>query len=165
MIDFDKLVSSMLDQGISAEDAAKQFTDALNKASNAKEERNQDKVCMQAMVRESLTRLKNRISEDKFDFSDASALLWLCSIKHPEIGKTLTSSDDLVEFMKFTNKDVEQFGKRFAAHKAFQPIIGFFEDETGQRCFFGKSKETAETDRESQTDESIIRKFLKEIFD
>lgn len=160
MFDFDKFVSSLISQGLSKEQIAEQITDALNKT-NKQEKKDGKPKTREEMIEHLSTVFDNHIRNERLDLADASVLVWLCAVKETDFGKSMTDVDELRAFLEFINDDISATIEKWKVFKAVQPIFNL---EAGHVCKC-KNKGTAETDRESRTDESIIRKFLKEIFD
>ena len=155
-IDFDKIISSVMSEGCSAEDIAEKFSEALNRVTKAK------KISTRDGVIEKIEKTFNEhVEKNTLDLADAGALVWLCIVKDTDEGKAITSTEDLSDLMNFIYDDIEGTIEKWKIHKAVEPIINF-------DSFFNKRKETkgnrGGTDRRVQTDEEKVRAFLKDLF-
>lgn len=157
-IDFDKIVSSIVSEGGSIEEAAKQFSAALNKAAKAAAEKK--KVSPRdATIAKFEDTFDEHVKAERLDLSDAAALVWLAVVKDTDDGKKITSTDDLYDLYDFICNDLEGTYEKWQIHKAIKPFL------EGHKCECRNKREDTRggPDRKIRTDEESIKEFLRGI--
>ena len=187
MIDFDKIISSILEQDYSIDELATQFTEALNKVTKDKNTKPIPAAAARKPVpkptsvpttkmseRDEYIRnitgfLRAHIKGEHFTPRDAGAIIWLSIVHDTDIGKSLTSFAELQDLMKFINHKVETMADEWQTNRKIKPkpvdpsLLNNNKDKGDNKECITKSK-IEQTKTQFQRDMEEIDKFFNSIF-
>lgn len=164
-MDFDTMIAKALAEGISAEDIAAKVSAALNKSKENEKKKPQTR---ETMIEGISKIFDEHVKKEHLDLSDAAALIWLCIVQDTDIGKDITSPEELSELLVYVTEDVGHMAEKWEMQKALKKIFCVSEHECSCGGACNKSKEKKEernggTGRVPQSDREIIEGFLKHL--
>lgn len=159
-INWDAIIDAAIKEGFAIKDIASQVTEALNKS-----QKKADAPTRESVIKNISDAFEKHMKDDKLDLADASALIWLCAVEDTDVGKTMTSPEELIEFFDFIGDDIKHIVDRWKACDSFTKA--YHDALRHKKCecqCHNKSNEVkkAEPDRKPKTDGDIILAFLKE---
>ena len=164
MIDFDKIISSARSEGTSFTDLAKSFTDALNKASKTETEA-EAKYERDSLIDEVEASFDKNYLAGRCDLFDVATLAWLYIVDNTELGKAMTSRDELTELLDFITEDVKLLMDRWKVHQAIFSVFSGFDNKSKDKKDQNEKKVAGKENRDSgkkfQNDRDKIEDFLR----